>query len=153
MAPAQFLVTEECGRLTRWLRLMGYDAASAKGLPRAELYRTAYNDRRIVVTRNHQLGTSGFIRVVQLRSPHLEEQLRQLRDELVLSVEETALFTRCDVCNVEVEPIDSAQVKDRVPPYVYHTQRVFHHCPSCHRVYWAATHWQRARALFERLKS
>jgi uncharacterized protein with PIN domain len=131
---------------------MGYDTALARALPLSALYRKAYNERRIVVTRTRRVGASCLFRVVHLTSPMLESQLRQLIHELKLPVDEGQLFTRCDVCNVSVEPIEKPHVKDRVPPYVYHKQEGFYTCPSCHRIYWAATHWQRARTLFEKIK-
>lgn len=149
----KLLVTEESGRLARWLRLMGYDTAqAAEGASLSELYRTAYNEQRIVLTRNSRVKESRLFRVVHLRSSRLEEQLSQLIHELPLAISEEQCFTRCDRCNVPVEPIERALVHDRVPPYVYETQTVFHTCPSCRRIYWAATHWHRARALFARLQ-
>ena len=151
MHDVKLLVTDESGRLARWLRLLGYDTMLAPAQPFRDLYRKAYNEGRIVVTRNRRVKPSGLFRVVQLKSQKLEEELQQLTRELRLSVEEGRVLTRCDRCNVEVVPIDKASVKDRVPPYVLQTQQAFHICPSCHRVYWAATHWERARALFERL--
>lgn len=149
----RFLVTEECGRLARWLRLLGYDTVLVTTQPRTELYRTAYRDQRIVVTRNRTIGASCLFRVVQLASPHLEPQLRQLREELRLSIDEDRRLTRCDVCNVPVEPIENARVKDHVPPHVYHTQARFWTCPSCRRIYWAATHYQRVCTMLKRLNA
>ncbi|MBI3319090.1 MAG: hypothetical protein HYZ89_00665 [Candidatus Omnitrophica bacterium] len=149
----KLLVTEESGRLSRWLRLMGYDTAQAEGASLSAVYRTAYNERRIVLTRNSRVKESRLFRVVHLRSTLLEEQLRQLVRELPLAASEERWFTRCDRCNVPVEPIERALVKERVPPYVYETQRTFRACPSCHRIYWAATHWHRARALFGRINA
>ena len=148
----RFLATQDVGRLARWLRLMGYDTARAEGASLSELYRRAYHEQRIVLTRNRRIGASCVFRVVQLTSPSLEGQLRQVVRELSLAIDDEALFTRCDVCNVPVESIEKRRVKDRVPPYVYQTQETFSTCPSCRRIYWAATHWQRARALFESIK-
>ncbi len=148
----RFLVTEECGRLARWLRLMGYDTAIGPTKSLTELYRWAYNEGRIVVTRNRKVGASCLFRVIQLTSTERDAQLRQITQELRLPVHEAQFFSRCDVCNVPVQPIAKTQVKDRVPPYVYTHQEAFHACPSCQRIYWAATHWQRACAVFEKLK-
>jgi uncharacterized protein with PIN domain len=36
--------------------------------------------------------------------------------------------------------IGKNNVRDRVPPYVYATQELFHDCPSCGRLYWKGTH-------------
>lgn len=150
-AQMKFLATEEVGRLARWLRLMGYDTAAVRAIPLTQLYRKAYNERRIVLTRNHRIGASCLFRVIRLTSPMLEDQLRQLIHELSLAIDDEQLFTRCDRCNVPVEPIEKTNVKDTVPPYVYQKQEEFYTCPSCKRIYWAATHWHRARALFGRL--
>ena len=90
--------------------------------------------------------------MIQLESGELEAQLRQLLQELPLAIEAEQVFSRCDRCNVEVEAIEKMQVKHRVPPYVFQTQETFHRCPSCGRMYWAATHWQRACRLLDRLR-
>jgi len=131
---------------------MGYDTEVVRGIPVSELYRKAYNGRRIVLTRNRRVKASCLFHVIHLNSLMLEDQLRQVIRELSLPIDDDQLFTRCDCCNVPVEPVEKPLVKDRVPPHVYHKQTAFYTCPSCHRVYWAATHWQRARALFESIK-
>ena len=146
----KFLVTEESGRLVRWLRLMGYDTIWGRGLSLSELYRRAYGEQRVVLTRNRKIGASCFFRVVQLESPQLEAQLRQVTRDLSLTPASATRFSRCDRCNVVVEPIDKAAVAKRVPPYVFQTQARFTRCPSCERIYWPATHWQRACALLDR---
>ena len=145
-------MTEECGRLARWLRLLGYDTTWQPAQPVSALYRRAYNESRIVVTRDGRIGASCLFRVIQLTSTDRDAQLQQILQTLRLDVDHARPFSRCDVCNVPVQPIERASVKTRVPPYVYTTQQTFHACPSCQRIYWAATHWQRARAVFERLK-
>lgn len=153
MPEPKFLATEEVGRLAKWLRLMGYDAASMPASSLPPLYARAHNEGRVIVTRNTRIVGGSLVRVIQVRSQQLEGQLRQLMDEGLLRLDDNALFTRCDICNVPVEPIEKAQAKDRVPPHVAHTQQQFWTCPSCRRIYWAATHWQRARALFARLRT
>ena len=137
----KFLVTEECGRLARWLRLMGYDTAQATMQSLTELYRMAYSQHRIVVTRNSRVSASCLFPVIHLNSPLLEEQLRQLLRELKLELDDIRFFTRCDRCNVPVEEMEKPLVRDLVPPYVYRTQERFFSCPSCQRIYWPATHW------------
>jgi len=147
----KFLVTEECARLARWLRLMGHDTALLPAQPLSELYRTAYQESRIIVTRNRRARPSRLFRMIQLDGRTLEEQLRQLMREAPLTIDATTVLGRCDRCNVLVEPIDKSLVKSRVPPYVYETQSTFHQCPSCRRIYWSATHEHRIRAFFSQL--
>ena len=148
----KFLVTDESARLARWIRLMGYDAALMPAQPLSELYRRAYNEQRMVITRNRRVRPGQLARVIYLEREALEPQLVQLIRTVPLEVNEEGAFSRCDRCNVAVEPIEKVSVEDRVPPYVFQTQQRFHRCPSCGRIYWAATHWQRARRVFDRLR-
>lgn len=144
-----WLVTEECGRLARWLRLCGDDTALMPAQPLSALYRRAHNESRLIVTRNHRVRPGQWFRVIRLTSHQLAEQLRQLMREAGLTLEDERCLSRCDRCNVSVEPIEKPQVTDRVPPYVFRTQESFVACPSCHRIYWSATHVQRIRAMLE----
>ena len=147
----RFLVTDESGRLARWLRLLGHDTALMSAQPLSGLYRRAFDERRIIVTRNRRVRPSALFQVIQLESQALTEQLRQMLRTLKLEIDPEQAFSRCDCCNVPVQPIDKMSVKDRVPPYVFETQQAFHICPACQRIYWAATHWQRAQQFFAEL--
>jgi len=148
----KLLVTDESVRLARWLRLLGHDAALMPARPLPELYRQAYHESRVVVTRNRDVKAGRVLRVVQLASEQLDAQLSQVVRELKLPIGAEEVFSRCDRCNVAVEPAEKAAVKDQVPPYVFQTQQAFHRCPSCRRIYWAATHWDRARRVVDRLR-
>ena len=147
----QFLVTEECGRLARWIRLMGYDAAQMPATPVSALYRRAYNEGRVIVTRNRRVGSSGVVRVVQLAAQGVAEQLRQVMRDAGFVVDPERMLTRCDQCNVEVQLAEKSQVSARVPPYVFEMQQRFRRCPSCQRIYWAGTHCARISEMLKRL--
>ncbi len=144
-AAPKFLVTDESVRLARWLRLLGYDTATGSAQPLTECYRRAVEERRIVVTRNRRVHAGALVQVVQVASQALPEQLRQVIRELRVRPDEAHAFSRCDVCNVELIEVSKGQVRDQVPPYVFQTQQAFHACPSCRRVYWAATHCDRIK--------
>ena len=148
----RFLVTDECKRLSRWMRLAGYDVELTPAVPLSVLYRRAYNEGRLVVTRNRRVKPSGLFRVVIIASHQLEGQLKQLVREAGLRIDATRLFSRCDRCNVELKGIEKPMVKTRVPSYVYQTQEDFYACPSCQRIYWAATHYERAVTFFQRVQ-
>ena len=149
----RLLVTEESGKLARWLRLMGYDTELAKTGALPELYRQACNEQRVVVTRNQRVRPSSFFRVIHLASPMLQQQLQQLKQELGVAFDEERAFTRCDQCNAALEPVAKAQVEGRVPPFVYQTQQEFRRCPACGRLYWPATHAQRIRRVLEQVSA
>ena len=151
----KFLVTDESRRLARWLRLLGYDAvlagAGTQSQSLSTLYRRAYNETRIVVTRNRRVRASQLFQVLHLISTERDAQLRQIVRTLHLPKDDRRWFSRCDQCNVLVTPIEKSAIKDRVPPYVYRTVDRFKTRESCQRIYWAATHWERAREVLNRM--
>ena len=143
----KFFVTDESQRLARWLRLLGYDTVLIGAQPLGELYRRAYEEGRTIVTRNRRVRPSGLFRVAPFHDQDFSSQLRRLVNTLGLRSDSAQPFSRCDRCNVEVMPIKEEAVQHRVPPHVFRTQKTFRACPSCRRIYWAATHCERARTF------
>jgi uncharacterized protein with PIN domain len=144
----RFLADCNVGRLARWLRALGYDAAFEAHVADGELVRRALAEDRVLLTRDLDLMrrrviASGQLRALLLKDDRVEEQLRQVRAELDLDAE--LALTRCLECNLELMARAPAEVADLVPPYVRATQRRYSQCPRCGRVYWAGTHWTRMR--------
>ncbi len=142
----RFIVDSNVGKLAKWLRMMGYDALFFSGGDDAEMIGTALAEGRIVLTRDtrivkRRVVTSGKLRVILLTSDSPDVQMRRVMDVLGLESPPRP-FTICLECNRPLEERMPEQVKDRVPPYVYKTQRQYVECPSCHRIYWRGTHWQ-----------
>lgn len=144
----RFLADSNVGRLARWLRALGYDAAYEAHVADGELVRRALAEERVLLTRDLDLMqrrviASGQLRAVLLKDDALDEQLRQVAAELGLDAE--LALTRCLECNLELVPRTPTDVAELVPPYVRATQERYSQCPSCRRVYWAGTHWTRMR--------
>ncbi len=142
----RFLVDRTLGRLTRWLRLLGYDAVWESGDDVAGLLARAQADGRVLLTRDtlvieRRPVRRGDVTAVLLRGDHVEEQLRQLRVELGLCRRGPA---RCLVCNERLEVLTVEQARLRVPAYVAETQTEFRYCAVCDRITWPATHWESA---------
>ncbi len=147
MEGMRFLADHMLGRLATWLRLLGYDAAYLPGVDDPELARIARAQDRILLTRDVELTRRRGLRAVLVASDRVEEQLRQLKRDLKLSVQEA--FSRCAICNVPLEQVDGDTVRAAVPPYVLQTQDQFRRCPRCARVYWRGTHWAHMVAQME----
>lgn len=144
----RFLADSNVGRLARWLRAYGYDAAYAPHVDDRLLIGRALAERRVLLTRDADLMqrrvvSRGSLKALLLRSDRFDEQLRQVVEELELAGDRA--LSRCLECNVELEPRPKAEVSERLPPHVRATQTRFSECPRCGRVYWPGTHWQRMR--------
>lgn len=140
-----FIVDQMLGRLTKWLRLMGYDALYFNSISDRKLLKIAKEENRILLTRDTRLMERREVKNRRIEAflighDSLALQLEQLGRDLHLSPQGSLPY--CTLCNVLVEPVEKEKVKEHVPPYVFETQTNFARCPSCGRLYWRGTHWQ-----------
>jgi uncharacterized protein len=154
----RFLADCNVGRLARWLRALGYDAAYHARIGDAELVREAAAEGRVLLTRDRDLTRrrviqTGLVRAVLIRDDDISAQLRQVVADLELGerLDLGDALTRCLECNSPLEPRVLASVAGRVPPHVRRTQSRYSECPGCRRVYWAGTHWLRMREVLAAL--
>lgn len=128
------------GRLARWLRALGHNAAYDHAADDPSLLRRAARERRILVTRDTRLAVAPRgPHTVLLHANDTPGQLRELVDRLGIE-RHPGLLTRCLVCNTRLRKATANQVEEGVPDYVRSTQRAFRACPGCERVYWPGTH-------------
>jgi hypothetical protein len=149
----KFIVDHNVGKLTRWLRIMGYDTWFFNGTNDVDLIAAALAEGRVILTRDTQIVkrgviASGRLKAVLIQSDEPEQQMRQVIDTLNLDCQFRP-FALCLECNQPLLARSPPQVKDRVPLYVFQTQSQYMECPACHRIYWRGTHWQ---AMTKRLK-
>jgi uncharacterized protein len=144
----RFLADCNVGRLARWLRVLGYDAAYEPFLPDARVVARALAEDRVLLTRDadmmrRRVIAGGRVKAILLRYDNVQAQVRQVLDELDLNPQ--LALSRCLDCNAELQPREKMAVLDRLPPYVRATQERFSECPDCGRVFWPGTHWQRMK--------
>jgi len=137
----KFIATKELGRLVKWLRILGFDTEYFKEDNYSKLKISALRDQRVILTKNTRLSQPRGIKLVQIKSDLLNEQLRELFQELDIKPDKNLMFSRCTLCNIELEPVEKDKIKHKVPEFVFNTQQDFIVCPVCQRVYWAGTHW------------
>ena len=143
-SPVAFAVDTMLGRLGRWLRILGYDAAYGPHLHGTGLADLARRERRVILTRDTRLVRDPNLPPhVFVTSDHFREQLREVASAVALVAAEP--FSRCLDCNVPLATIPRESVRERVPSYVFETQERFWTCSRCRRVYWPATHHTRMR--------
>jgi len=142
----RFIVDHNVGKLTGWLRMLGFDTTFFNGPDDTEMVVQADAEVRVILTRDtgvikRRLITSGRLKAVLLKSEKPREQMKQLLSAFDLR-SRARPFTRCLECNQPLVSRPPGEVADRVPPYVYRTQTQYMECPDCHRIYWRGTHWK-----------
>ena len=149
----KFIVDHNVGKLTKWLRTMGYDTVFFDGDDDADMIARALAASRIVLTRDTHIlkrgvVTTGRLKAILIGSDQHRKQVQQVTATLNLD-SQLRPFTLCLECNQPLEERSKEQVKEKVPPYVFKTQNQYMECPACHRIYWRGTHWQ---AMTQKLK-
>lgn len=145
----KFVADQMLGRLSKWLRLLGYDTLYFKSIADSDLIHIAEGQERFLLTRDTRLMKrrvirNGLIKAMLVEGDLLDDQLRQVTRELGL-LPSDLLPPFCVECNLPLELVPRENAKGRVPPFVYRTQENFTRCPGCGRFYWAGTHWERIK--------
>jgi uncharacterized protein with PIN domain len=140
----KFFCDDNLGRLAKWLRTLGYDTRFQLTIEDGELVSVALKEDRVILSRDTKLSRFKIKdRYLLIQSEKPLEQLKQVVDQFKLKIDEDLLFSRCLVCNEPLQKIEKENIKDRLYPYVYQTQKDFVHCSICDRIYWPATHVER----------
>ncbi len=143
----RFAADAMLGKLATWLRLLGCDVEYSPRISDDDLVKRASRSGRVILTRDTRLVLRRDARDLCffVRGDGWRDQLRQVARRFCL-VPSRRTLTRCLRCNETLSAVDREAVRDRVPPYVFATQRDFRACGRCGRIYWPGTHHDRALA-------
>ncbi len=145
--PPKFIADVMLGKLARWLRVLGADTAYSNAYDDDEVVRLAESENRIILTRDTALAARRMqAQCLFVESDHYKEQLLQVLR--AFDLKDFNIFSRCLECNTALKEVDKESIFERVPPFVYLTQKRFAVCPSCDRVFWHGTH---ADAMLKRI--
>lgn len=146
--PPEFAADRTLIRLARWLRLLGADVLCDDSLSASETLALARRLNRRMLTRDKRLRTAAD--ALYLESDSFREQLREVLARHPFDPRRFA-FTRCSRCNAALRIVPRAAMHRRIPPFVYAAHEQFAVCDGCGRVYWDATHHDRALRELESL--
>jgi uncharacterized protein with PIN domain len=137
----KFIADVMLGRLAKWMRIAGYDVEYSPQIEDSEIAEWGLREKRVILTRDTLLIRRKTVRDNHflVRGDGWREQLRQVVRNYPLDIRKQML-TRCLRCNSLLLPVPRDSLRDKVPEYVFKTQKSFETCPSCLRVYWGATH-------------
>ncbi len=149
----RFVNDVHLGKLTRLLRMTGFDTAYRNDLEDDEIIRISIEEQRIILTRD--LGILKNKKVQKgyfLRSQQPEEQLMEviLRFQLQSKMK---FLSRCIVCNGIIEKTDKSSVESFLKPLTKKHFSDFYRCRSCGKVYWEGSHFNKMKMFFQNLKS
>lgn len=138
-----FLTDAMLGRLTRYLRMMGYDVVYAPDVNLEtddEIIAFAERTDRRIITRDTEI--TARTDAMQIDSLEIEDQLRELQDHgFTLRLTEPS---RCSLCNAELRETNES------PDHVA-TGEVWR-CVECGQHYWKGSHWRDVIRTLEEIR-
>ncbi len=135
----KFIADCMLGKLSRWMRILGFDVVYMKDDDSVILTR-AEKEKRIILTKDSRMGSRKFKgKIYYVKSESLEDQIREVLDKFSLYKREK-LFSRCPDCNALLKIVVKERVKYLVPSFIYNEKEDFALCPECEKVFWEGTH-------------
>ncbi len=140
-SPPRFVVDVNLGKLTRWLRLLGFDTAWRNDYSDRQVVELAVAEQRIILTRDRRLL---FHRVIEhgfwVRAVKPEQQVREVLERLQLR-NRIHPFRYCLECNGLIEPVGKEEILGRLEPLTRRYYNEFYRCSRCGRIYWKGSHY------------
>jgi uncharacterized protein with PIN domain len=147
----RFILDNHLGRLTAYLRMLGFDCLYRNDYEDEELAETAEREGRILLSRDRRLlMRKAIIHGYCLRSLDSLEQLTEViqRFELTKHIKP---FHRCLRCNHPLEPVAKEAILNRLEPLTRLYFNEFQICPACKQIYWKGSHYERMEKLIEQI--
>jgi uncharacterized protein len=138
----KFVADVHLGKLTKYLRLCGFDTYYKTEFDDQEIIDLAISDKRVILTRDKELlknkkVTHGY----WIRSIQPDKQFKEVFFRFDLK-RHTTLFTRCLECNGVLLNVTKEEIAHRLLPKTKQYYRKFKKCPGCDRIYWYGSHYQ-----------
>lgn len=140
-----FILDVHLGRLSKYLRLLGFDTYFEKNLNDRQIINISLSDHRIILTRDRGLlknrtVTHGY----WIRSSKPAEQLNEVlkRFDLKSGLQP---FTRCLECNGVLVDVQKEAIMNLILPKTRDFYADFKKCTNCGRVYWEGSHYERMK--------
>lgn len=137
-------------RLARWLRALGFDAATDPDRDDPGLVELAAREERVLLTRDrHLIEHLRPARALLIREDAPLAQLREVVSGCGLTPP-GRLFSRCLACNGELRSATPEEIAELVPRSARELPGTLRRCPDCGRAFWPGSHTRRMRAVLAR---
>ena len=140
------------GRLCRWLRILGEDAAYFTGNGKGGILYRSLKERRVILTRDSSLAPRKAYGVYHVGSCDFRVQLKEVKERFGITVSKDRIFTRCAGCNSVLAQAEKRSVRGKVPGYIFSSHESFACCPRCGKVFWRGTHGELIKKVIETIK-
>ena len=152
----KFLADCMLGKLTRWLRILGYDVKYLNNAEDKELVEIALKGRRVLLTRDYDLsnraralGAESFC----IKGVDEIDELFEMKEEFKIELDVDTDNSRCPKCNAEIAAVPKDKVENRIPESTARFYNEFWICADCDQIYWQGSHWKRILETLNKVKN
>jgi uncharacterized protein with PIN domain len=143
--PVRFVCDQPLGKLTRLLRVMGFDTAWSRDWLEPDIARRAVNEDRAVLSRGRAVLTRKIVdRGLLVIADAVDAQAVEVVRRFDL-VDRVQMFGRCSLCNGQLRTVAKADVAARIPPRTAAWLDEYYLCTTCDHLYWEGTHVEKLR--------
>jgi uncharacterized protein with PIN domain len=147
----RFILDNHLGRLSAYLRMLGFDCLYRNDFQDEELAETAQREERILLSRDRRLLMRKSVMYGYcLRSLDSLEQVSEVIRRFDLA-SRVSPFHRCLRCNHPLEPVSKEVVLERLEPLTRLYFDEFQICPACGQIYWKGSHYEKMQKLVEEM--
>ncbi len=148
----KFILDVQLGKLTKHLRLLGFDSLYRNDYSDPEIVKKAVNDERIILTRDQGLlKIKDVTHGCWVRATDPENQVGEIIKRFDLHSQINP-FTRCMLCNGILEEVEKDNILDNLPLKTVKYFNEFYKCLSCTKIYWKGSHYEKLKKMIEKWK-
>lgn len=138
----KFIVDCMLGKLSKWLKILGFDTLFFSKIGDDELLSIARREERILLTRDTGLiQNAKDIETLFLKSEDWPDQVRQVLQHFDLQ-DKIHPHSRCIECNEALKGLSKRDAKNLVSSFVFEHADSFALCPGCGKVFWRGSHFR-----------
>lgn len=145
----KFILDVHLGKLTKYLRLLGFDTLYRNDYSDRELISVSTNEHRTILTRDIGLlkmkdVSHGYF----IRSQNSNEQVIEVLNHFHLK-RSIQPFNRCIKCNNHLERVDKESIMNELEPLTKKYYEKFFKCKGCKTIFWEGSHYNKMKSFIE----
>jgi uncharacterized protein with PIN domain len=148
----KFILDVQLGSLSKYLRMLGFDAAYKNSNSKNEIIMISINEKRTILTKDlNLLKRNDVTHGYWIRNKEVIEQVKEVSGRFQLN-NLIQPFSRCMVCNTLLEGIEKKKIMERLQERTKNMVDEFETCPSCNRIYWKGSHYQKMEGIIDKIR-
>lgn len=143
------------GRISRWLRLLGYDVKYCNDTSDDDLLKIAGEENRTLLTRDLELfrrANANGLTAFYAESENKIERLNKITRRFGIELKVDLSTSRCPICGSVLRNVERDMVLDKVRSGTLKHYKKFWICEGCSKVYWRGRHWKKINETLNKAK-